>query len=267
MTPAQRHASFRALLVGALAGAVLFSIVFAKTRAITAPRYRLTVSVVAQGLTAGAAANDASAPVMFVTGVLQANGLRARHSVDNRPAVGSNGKLDGSYIHEVALTAIASNQALLDRVSSEIQSSARWRVIALSQAGEFVPARTAHGVHLWRLRSAGSENGARRRVWIQINDPAAAVTYSDYFMFAFIVMLMISFGSLEGNNNDPRAFPAGMHPAVIASQMLLFSLLLCWLWICYAGGYMGAIFLAIAFLGAASLVWWGLKTRRYWIAV
>lgn len=264
MTPAQRRVCFRALLAGAAAGAVLFGIVFANTRAITAPRYRLTISIVARARTPMGAVRAGSGTVDFVSGVLQAHGLEARRSIDSRPAVGNDGNLDGRYIHEVALTVTSRNEALLESMSSAIESGSGRRVIDLASAGEFVPARNGSGVQLWRLRSSGAAQGPGSGAWIQINGPAATMAYSDYFMFAFIFVLMLSFGSLERNNNDPRAFPAGMHPAVIVCQALLLSLLVCWLWICYSGGYTGALFLTIASVGAASLFWWAFKTRRYW---
>lgn len=266
MTPAQRRVCLRALVASAVAGVVLLSIVFAKTHAITAAWYRVTVIIVAQAPTSDGAARASNAPAAFVTRSLRARGLTARRSVDSRPVVANDGRLNGTYIHEVALTARSMNEGALDSVAGAIRNGSRWRVIDLAQSGEYVPVRNRRGVHLWRLRSSGAARATQSEASIQISGPAATAAYSDYFMFAFIVMLMISFGSLERNNDDPQAFPPGMHPAVIACQTLLLSLLVCWLWICYAGEYTGALFLTIACLGAVSLLWWGYKTRRYWIA-
>jgi hypothetical protein len=264
MTIAQRRACLTALLVGATAGTALIAVVFSKTAVLTAPHYRLTVSVVAQARGRQPALKAAAQPLLFVSAVLRRHDLSVRRSADTRMVAASNGKLDGTYVHEEALATVSTRSKILERVSAEIERSSRWEVIDLFKGGEFVPGTTGRGVHLWRLRS-GLAGGNARHSWIQIDGPTPMLTYSDYFMFAFIVMLVISFGSVERSRHDGSAFPAGMHPVIVTSQTLLIALLVCWLWICYRVGYMSPASIGIALLGAASLAWWGFKTRGSWI--
>lgn len=232
------------------------------TPTLIAPHYRLTITIVAQGRGSRAARNVAHNPTVFVSGILSDHRLRPETN-DQTRLVGSGPAMDATYSYEQALTVQSTDAASLQGITTELRHAGQWPVIDVGERGEFVPVTTTRGVRLWRLRVA-SFASAHQMVWIQINGPAAMLTYSDYLMFAFIFMLVISFGSLERNDADTGAFPSGMHPIIITSQMLMLSLLVCWVWICYRAEDLGPMAVGMAFLGAASLLWWTLKTRRHW---
>ncbi len=56
-------------------------------------------------------------------------------------------------------------------------------------------------------------------------DPHPVITLAEGAFFVLFLLMVISYGSLESRSDDPFSAPRGMHPAVVATQILLLGAL------------------------------------------
>lgn len=199
---------------------------------------------------------SAEKPAAFITGVLKRTGVPFEQDNDLR-------KEAGTTTYAQSFTALSQSALVLRNTVKELQARSSWEVINLSRTSEFVDAKRG-ATHLWRLRVSMTAPKASAQTWIQIDGPSATLGYVDYLAFGLIATLIVSFGSFEQNRNDPLSFPPGMHPFVIGSQIVLASVLVCWIYLGWLLGSFSWGFYLITFLAIGSLSWWFTKSVTSW---
>jgi len=119
--------------------------------------------------------------------------------------------------------------AELNRVDNLMKHRSRWPVTDISRTGQFVRVRVRPGVMTLRLsRTLGTADDATH-VRLQISGPNVTFSVADLLPICLIVLLVLSFGAAEHNRYDVHAYPRGLHPVIVAGQMLMLALFACFL--------------------------------------
>lgn len=196
---------------------------------IVAPTYALHLSVITQAPTRHASLRISDDVQRTVERWIAAAKMHSIADVSQLHAIAPDGKQTRNWLTIAHYTVASRAMAQLDLLDSVVKRRSRWPVMDISRTGQFVQVPVRPGVTTLRLsRIVGDEDSATH-VRLQISGPNVTFSLADLLPICLIVLLVLGFGAGEQNTNDAHAYPRGLHPAIVAGQILTLALFACFL--------------------------------------
>ncbi len=145
------------------------------------------------------------------------------------PATLPDGSLSRNWLTVVHFNVTTSDLARLERLERKIRQRSRWPVRDISRSGQYVPVQVRPGVTVLRLAETVGTAGPNVQIRLQISGPDVIFSLPDVLPICLIVLIVVGFGASERASADVFAFPPGMHPAIVFSQILALTLFACFL--------------------------------------
>ncbi len=266
MSEAQNRTVRVSLAIGAvLAVAIVLAWAGLVLTGLDASKYRLDVTAVVEGPSQRVSRNHASYAAAKIESWLAGDGLSAKPASNVLPAEFGDGSLTGTWITIVHVAITSPDVRRLLKLRTTVAKASPWPVRDLDRSGQFVKVKLKHGITEWRVAQTLGRGDRRIHTGLQISGPSVIFNAGGIVGLSVVLLTVLSFGAVERNSTDVVAFPRGMHPFAIVSQLIMLAGFACLL-IVYAGGRRGldAGMIVLDAVVVAGVMRWLWVSRSSW---
>jgi hypothetical protein len=228
VTGAQQRAVVIAILCGSLISACLIvTWAFLIATGLSAPAYTFQLSLIVQAHSKQASHSASAAPMLAAATWISDIHASAVPTAAQMQALDPDRSLSQNWITVTHYSVASRNIESLDHLEALIKSSSPWKVVDISSGNEFVPVEVRPGVTVLRLAELVGTADNKLHVRLQVSDPKVRISAGDVLFVCLLLFVVISFAATEINSTDAFAYPRGMHPVVVASQIITLALFAC----------------------------------------